>query len=79
MVYVKLLFAPVHVDVLGVIVIVAITGDVPLFDAVNAAIFPVPDDVASPIDVLSFVQSKVVLATGPLSVTAAEETVLHMI
>ena len=39
----------------GVTIMVAVTGAVPVFVAVNAPILPVPD-AARPIDVLLFVQ-----------------------
>lgn len=39
----------------GVMVMIAVTGDVPVFDAVNTGMLPVPLAV-SPIEVLLFVQ-----------------------
>ena len=46
---------PVHEPKVGVTVIVAVTGEVPSFNAVNDAILPVPL-AARPIDVVLFVQ-----------------------
>ena len=40
---------------IGVTVMVAVTGDVPLFTALKAVIFPEPD-AANPIEVVLFVQ-----------------------
>jgi hypothetical protein len=49
--------APTHPSNVGVTVIVAVKGEVPLLVAVNAAILPVPDP-ARPIEVLLFVHAK---------------------
>ena len=46
---------PVHPLTVGVTVIVATTGVVPAFTALNAAMFPLPD-AANPIDVVVLVQ-----------------------
>ena len=54
----------------GVTVIVATTGVVPVFTAVNDAMLPVPL-AARPIDVVLFVQLNTVPVTAPLKVTAA--------
>ena len=48
----------------GVMVMVAVTGTLPLFTAVKDGMLPVPL-AASPIDVLLLVQLNVVLATDP--------------
>jgi hypothetical protein len=52
---VKVWGVPEHVPELGVTLIVAVTGVVPVFTAPNAVMLPVPL-AASPIDVLSLVQ-----------------------
>ena len=64
---------PVQPFNVGVIVIVAVTGEAVAFVPVNAAIFPVPL-APSPIDVVLFVQLKVVVAVlFPVKLTAVVE------
>jgi hypothetical protein len=58
---------PTHPFAVGVTVIVATTGAVPLLIAVNDGIFPVPLT-ANPIDGSLFVHVYVVPATGPVNV-----------
>ena len=60
----------------GVTVIVAVTGDVPVFTAVNAAILPVPL-ANNPIEGVLFVHKYVVPATVPPKVTAVVFPPLH--
>lgn len=60
---------PVHPLAVGVTVMVAITGAVPVLRAVNVGIDPVPP-AAKPMDVSLLVHVKVVPATGLLKVTA---------
>ena len=60
----------------GVTVIVETIGVAPVFVAVNAGIFPVPE-AASPIAVLLFVQLNTVPVTPPASVIAAEVVPAH--
>ena len=60
----------------GVTVIVAITGALVALMAVKAIIFPLPD-AASPIDVLLFVQLKVVPLTAPEKFIALVVAALH--
>jgi len=62
----------------GVTVIVAVTGAVPVLIAANAGIFPLPD-AAKPIDVLLFVQLKVVPLTAPEKATRFVEAPLHKV
>jgi len=61
---------------LGVIVIVAVTGAVPVFVAVKAPILPVPL-APSPMLVLLLVQLYTVLVTGPVMLTAFVVAPLH--
>ena len=60
----------------GVTVIVAVTGAVPVLIAANAGIFPLPD-AAKPIDVLLFVQLKVLPPTAPEKVIRLVVAPLH--
>ena len=60
----------------GVTVIVAVTGALVALMAVKAIIFPLPD-AASPIDVLLFVQLKVVPLTAPEKFIALVVAALH--
>ena len=62
----------------GVTVIVAVTGAVPVLIAANEGIFPLPD-AAKPIDVLLFVQLKVVPLTAPEKATRFVEAPLHKV
>ena len=75
---VNVLAVPVHPAVTGVTVIVAVTGVVPVFTALNEGIFPVPD-APSPIAVLLFVQLNVVPATGPLKLMAVDGAPLQTV
>jgi hypothetical protein len=68
-VIVKVIGVPVQPFAAGITVIVATTGDVPAFIAVNEAMSPVPF-AASPMVGWSFVHAKVVPATGPPKVMA---------
>jgi hypothetical protein len=80
-VIVNVIGVPVHVGMLlniGVTVIVAVTGALPVFVAVNAPILPVPL-AARPIEGLSFVQSKVVVGTDPVNVTAVVDVLLQTV
>jgi len=61
---------PVHPLAVGVTVIVATTGAVPVLVAVNEGISPVPL-VARPMDAALFVHANVVPDTGPLKTIAA--------
>ena len=70
--------APVHPMAEGVTVIVAVTGDVPELTAAKDAILPEPL-AASPMEVLLFVQLKVVLVTAPVKFIAAVETPLQRV
>ena len=67
---VKLLVFPEHPLEVGVTVMVAVIGEVVLFNATNEAMFPLPDE-AKPIEGVLLVQAKVVPATGPEKATAA--------
>ena len=60
----------------GVIVIVDVTGAVPVLVAVNVAISPLPL-AAKPMLASEFVQANVVPATGLVKVTAAVADPLH--
>lgn len=62
-VMVKVRGVPMHPFAVGVTVMVAITGDVPVFEAVKDGMDPVPLP-AKPIDGVLLVQTKVVPATG---------------
>jgi hypothetical protein len=62
--------APLPLVVLGVTVIVAVTGTAVAFVAVNDGILPEPL-APRPIDVALFVQSNIVPATGPVKFTGA--------
>ena len=73
MVNVKDMGGPVHPFAAGITVMVAIIAVIPLFDAVNEGIFPVPF-APSPMDGLLFVHVKVVPATGPLNAIGAVMT-----
>ncbi len=63
---------------MGVTVTVAVTGAVPAFTPLNAAIFPFPD-AARPIVASLFVQAYVVPVTGPPKVMAVVEAPLHTV
>ena len=69
---------PRQPDADGVTVMVAITGAVVKLVAVKDPISPVPL-AASPIEVLLFVQVKVVLLTAPLNIMKAVTAPLHNI
>jgi len=62
----------------GVTVIVAVTGALLVLIAVNAGIFPLPE-AAKPIDVLLFVQLKVVPLIAPEKVTRFVDAPLHKV
>ena len=62
----------------GVTVIVAVTGALDALMAVNAGIFPLPE-AAKPIDVLLFVQLKVVPLIAPEKVTRFVDAPLHKV
>ena len=62
----------------GVTVIVAVTGALLVLIAVNAGIFPLPE-AAKPIDVLLFVQLKVLPPTAPEKVTRFVDAPLHKV
>ena len=68
---------PVHPFAVGVTVIVAVIGDVPILLAVYAAIFPVPL-VPKP-TLVDDVHEKVVPLTGPLKLIAVPEAPLQCI
>lgn len=70
--------APVVGEVVGVTVIVAVTGAVPLFTPTNEAMLPEPL-AARPMAGLLFVQLKIVPATGPLKVTIVVELPLQTV
>jgi hypothetical protein len=67
---------PVQPLATGVTVIVAVTGLVPVFTAVNVGIVPVPE-APNPIVVLLFVQLNVVPFTIPLKAIATVDAPLH--
>ena len=67
---------PTQPFALGVIVIVDVTGAVPVFVAVNVAISPLPF-AAKPMLASLFVQANVVPATGLVKVTAVVDAPLH--
>ena len=69
-VMVKLIGVPVHAPVDGVTVMVAVTAVAPAFKAVKEAILPVPL-AARPIDVVLFVQLKVVAVPVKLMAVVA--------
>jgi hypothetical protein len=73
---VNVIGVPGHPFAVGVTVIVAVTGAVPVLVAVNAAILPVPL-AARPMLVLLFVQLNVVPATAPVKVMAVVVAPLH--
>ena len=79
-VMVKVVAVPVQVVPLvvsvGVTTIMAVTGALPVFTAVNEAILPVPL-AARPIDGVLFVQLNVVPASAPLKVTAVVAALLQ--
>jgi hypothetical protein len=75
-VIVKVRGVPLHPLALGVTVIVATTGVVPVFTAVNEAIAPVPL-ATRPIDGVLLVQLYTVPVTAPLKVTAVVFEPLH--
>jgi hypothetical protein len=77
-VIVKVVAVPGQPAFTGVTVIVAVTGDVVLLVAVKDAISPVPL-AARPIDVVLFVQLKVVLLNEPLKATAVVAAPLHSV
>ena len=62
----------------GVTVIVAVTGALLVLIAVNAGIFPLPE-AAKPIDVLLFVQLKVVPLIAPEKATRFVDAPLHKV
>ena len=68
---------PVHPFAVGVTVIVAVIGDVPVLLAIYAAIFPVPL-VPKP-TLIDDVHEKVVPLTGPLKLIDAPEAPLQCI
>lgn len=75
-VMVKLCEAPGQPFAEGVTVIVAVTGALVRLIALNAGIFPAPP-AAKPIEVLSFVQVKLVVLTEPVKFTAFVVDALH--
>ncbi len=77
-VIVKALEVPAQLLAVGVTVMVATWFVMPVLIAVKEAISPVPE-AASPMEVLSLVQLKAVLATDPEKVTAVVATALHKI
>lgn len=68
-----LLLAPPYT---GVTVMVDVTGAPVVFEALNEGIFPVPL-AAKPMDVLLFVQLKLVPGTLPLKLIAEVAALLH--
>ena len=74
---VKVMGVPMQPFAFGVTVILAIKGDKPLFVVVKEAMFPLPV-AAKPIDVLSFVQSKVVPPTLPVNGIVPLKAPLHL-
>jgi hypothetical protein len=75
-VMVKLCTAPGHPFAAGVTIIVAVTGALVRLMAVKDGIFPVPPD-AKPMEVLLFVQVKLVPITAPVKLTALVADALH--
>jgi len=75
-VIVKLPDGPAQLLAVGVTVIVAVTGVVPLLVAKKEAIFPVPLD-ARPMEVLLFVHANVVPDTPPLKLIFPVAALLH--
>ena len=75
-VIVKVFGGPEQPFAFGETVMVAITGVIPEFVVVKLGIFPLPV-AAKPIEVLSFVQSKVVPATFPVKEIMPLAAVLH--
>ena len=69
---------PGHPAADGVTDIVAVTGALVKLMAVKAGIFPLPE-AAKPIDVLLFVQLKVVPLTAPEKATRFVEAPLHKV
>ena len=67
---------PIQPAAVGVTVIVAVTGALVIFIAVNDAIFPLLL-AAKPIEVLLFVQLNVVPLTAPIKFIAAVVAPLH--
>lgn len=76
-VMVKLRVGPTQPFAVGVAVMVAVTGAVPLFRPVKAEILPVPF-AARPMLVRSLVQEYVVPVTGPANKTAVVLPLLHI-
>jgi hypothetical protein len=77
-VIVKIPVIPLQLLAAGVIVIVAVTGAVPLLIAVNEGMSPEPL-AAKPIDELLFVQLKTVPATEPENRTSVVGSPLHKV
>ena len=75
---VKVCGVPGHPFAVGVTVMVEVTGVVPAFTALNAAMLPEPD-AASPMVALLLVQSKVVPATVPTKFTAVVIVFAHSV
>lgn len=75
-VMVNVLTAPGQPPADGVTVMMALTAVVPLLMAVNGLMFPFPL-AGKPIDVLLFVQLKVVPATVPVNVIRLLRSPLH--
>ena len=69
---------PEQVKCVGVTIIIAVTGALPVLTAVNAAIFPVPL-AGKPIEGLLLVQMKTVFANEPVKFTALVVAPLHKI
>ena len=77
-VMVKLWVVPKHPFISGVTVMVAVTGEVPVFVALNDAIFPVPL-VGSPMEASVFTQLNMVLLTVPVKLMAGVLSPLHRV
>ena len=73
---VKVVGVPRHPFAFGITVIVAITGDIPVFVVVKLGMLPLPE-AAKPIDGASFVQSKVVPFALPVKVIVPLPMPLH--
>ena len=76
-VMVKLCAAPVQPLAVGVTVMVAVTGVVPVLMAVNDPMFPLPE-AGRPMELLLFVQLNVVLITAPVKLMAVVGLPLQM-
>lgn len=77
-VIVNVVGVPVQPLAVGVTVMVALMGELPVLVAVNAGMVPFPL-AARPMAVLLFAQLNVVPPTGPVGVTKVEEVPLHRV